>query len=395
MKRVVPSTLLLSTLLIGANTVAAGAATPTEALVSGTVVGAAGSPAAGAKVAVFAEAQASNNLKQGATATMPLVGSATADNNGRYTIAVPASFDTATLADPAGIVTFTAVAQDGSRVQTTDFQRQLDTSAGPARLVAVDAAKSYSADAARAAAADGAVTGSPATVSFNLGSSSAQTVQKSASSNADGRDVTQMSTSISVVKDYGSRWAYVGQWASTTAYVKAKFSYTKSASSSLGVAVSSTGKKGTFKASGTRSRSSSSTINFGTRTGKKSVKYRTLFHYQKRQYVTCTAGWTCSDVFKIEPVGWRGGTSTLNRTLPSAKKCTPYEKGSGLSKTSSKAYKFSGGVSNSGMTVVELSAQSGYSSKVSQSVTFTKDGKLCGRSAYPTGSPQVLIAKPK
>lgn len=204
-----------------------------------------------------------------------------------------------------------------------------------------------------------------------------------------------MSTSVSVKKDYGSRWVYIGQYGSTTAYAKGTFSYSKGASTSLGVAVSTSVKAGSFKAGASKSRSSNATIGFAPRKGKTNVRYRTQFHYQKRLYTNCTAGWTCSSTYKIEPISWRGGTSTVSEKLPSATKCTPFEKGSHYTKTSTKAFTYSSGVSNSGMTVVNLSSRSGFNSKVTQRVDFTRDARLCGRNDYPAGNAKLLIAKPR
>ncbi|MFI5427735.1 hypothetical protein [Aeromicrobium sp. UC242_57] len=391
MKRLAIPVLAFGAAIVAANITAATAAPATAeaVLVAGNVADAAGEPAAGARVAVFAEPADSESLKAGESAFMPLIGTATTDANGAYAVELPDDFALNAHADPAGILTFTAVAQDGAHVQTADFQRQVDTAVPVSRLVAVDSAKAYDASRVRASK----LAAVPESLSFDLTSKDTQVVQKTAS-RATG-DVSPMSTSVSVVKDYGSRWAYVGQWASTTSAVKSKFYYSKSSSTSLGVAVSPTGKAGSFKAGASKSRSSSAEIGFPTRTGKTSVKFRSQFHYQKRQYLTCTAGWTCSDNFKIEPISWRGGTSTLKRNLPSATKCTSYEKGSSFSKANTAAYEFNAGVSNSGMTVVELSARSGFTSTVKQTVSFTGAAKLCGRQGYPTGSPQVLIAKPK
>jgi hypothetical protein len=378
----------------GAAAIGTAEAASTPEWISGQISGRDGAAASGATVALFAESPEVVQLKTGQSAQMPLVASAKADVNGNYTLALPASFDPGAFADPAGIVTFTAVAQDGAFVQSDEFQRQVDASSGTARLVAVGSAKSVKPFAARSSTARDAVTGTPITLSFDMGSPDTEQVTKVPISRSGQTDVNAMSTSVSVKEDYGSRWAYVGQWSSALSGVTAKFHYKKSASSSLGVAVSATGGAGTFKADGTKSRSSDATVGFAKRSGKGDVKFRTQFHYQKRFYQTCTAGWTCSSKYKIEPMSWRGGADTLSRTNPSATKCVPQEKGSDHSQASTKAYKFKAGVANSGMTVVDLSTQSGFSSTVKQNIHFSKAGKLCGRSGYPGSSPQVLAAKP-
>ncbi len=395
MKRRTAALIALGVTVTGVAVTSSAHAAEDDGFVSGRVIGHDGEPAAGATVAVFAETPDVVALETGESGQMPLIGTATTDADGSYTLDVPATFDASAYADTAGVLTFSAVVQDGAYVQTDAFQRQVDTSGGRARFVAVgDADQAFSAKAAQQASARALVEASPASLSFDLASPQTQKVKRADSVKAAAGDVHTASTSVSVKDDYGSRWAYVGQWASTTSGVTAKFHYNRSASSSLGVAVSTSGKAGTFKADGTRSRSSDATVGFAKTTGKGSFKFRTQFHYQKRLYTTCTAGWTCSSKYKIEPVSWRGGASTLNRTIPSATKCVPHDKGTDHSQKATKAYTFKAGVSNAGMTTVELSAQSGFSSTVRQDVHFTKAGRLCGRTGYPGSAPQVLTARP-
>lgn len=378
--------LIGSGLMVATST--AATASEEAPLVSGTITDANGRVAEGAKVAVFVEPAASEKLKEGQTLTFTPIGTATTDANGKYTVTYDTSVDLAKYIDSSNQLNLSVAIQSGGSVFTTIAQPEVDSQAGVVT-------------AARATAANPRFSVAPGRADLKLTSPASRiTRAKAASTNgarassAENPVLPQaVTTSVSVVKNYGGRKTVVGTWVSDTANVRQSFTYSRSAKSSLGLAVSSTGKAGSFKKGGTKSKSSTAAVGFGTQKGKGAWRYNTEFNYQKRKYTYCVNGQYCWSEYKIEPMYWIGGATRSSAPNYSANHCVKQAAGTSFTIAKTDAWTFATGVSNSGMTVVDLSSETGFSSTAKQSITFTKKGRLCGKNGPPAQKPAALRAK--
>jgi hypothetical protein len=167
------------------------------------------------------------------------------------------------------------------------------------------------------------------------------------------------------------------------------FGYTTGSNSSLGVAVN-TG--GGFKADGTSSVSSTSTVDFAPHTGTGGVQFRTKFVYKKFK-TQCTHS---EPTYKVRATSYAGGTypkAIAASSTPSATKCVVQKAKSVFTTNTSSATTFSAGVGISSDIGINLSAHTGYSKNAQLKFSFSKDSHLCGTSDYPGGTPKRLVAK--
>jgi hypothetical protein len=188
--------------------------------------------------------------------------------------------------------------------------------------------------------------------------------------------------------DLGDHLVWVGGHYSTTTGVTHDLVYSNGASSSLGVGVSTSGRFGTFSASGTTSVSSTGTINFPTTTGRQHDY--TYFNYDK--YLVGCAG---TMKYEARATGWVGGAHVwVPPTAPTANYCYSYAAGSSFTRDRTVAYDFSTGADVSSAIGIDLSARTGYSSSAKVTFHFAATRHLCGTSGPPGGVPGRLVAKP-
>jgi hypothetical protein len=195
-----------------------------------------------------------------------------------------------------------------------------------------------------------------------------------------------------VVSNLGKRWVRVGA-ATTTTGVTAKFVYSSGGTSTIGVGVSVSGKKGTFSASGTTTVTSSASIRMAPVTGVASKVFRTMFVFKKFAY-RCTAG--IGDVkYEVRATSFAGGTSSLTTTTPTARHCTDYEANSDFDTiaTNATAETWSAGASLASDIGINLSSQSGFTSSVALRFHFAKAGRLCGTNADPPQAARLVAKK--
>lgn len=69
------------------------------------------------------------------------------------------------------------------------------------------------------------------------------------------------------------------------------------------------------------------------------------------------------------------------------------KKDSDFTISKSHAWTFGAGVDTHGVTVVDLSSRTGFSSSAKQTIRFNWAGRLCGKSGYPGYKPKALRAK--
>jgi len=363
------ATALIATATIAATPQPASAGQPSP-LVRGTVTNAHGAKVSGAKVFVFAEPASSEKLKTGQSMTVKPIGTATTDTKGRYTVTPAASTDLRRYADSSGQLNLDVLVQTGTTAYASLVQRDFSRTASSRSPI------------------------SPARADLELTSATKVHTRRTAGADApQGAVPRTIVMTVKVVKDYGSRSTTVGTWYSDMKNVQQTFTYGRSAKSALGVALSLTGRAGTFKANGTKSQSTTKTAGFGTQKGKGGWRFNTTFHYQKRHYKWCS-GWTCNESYKIEPMSWRGGATVSKGPAYSASYCVRMKAGGFWIEDDTKAWTFASGVNNAGMTVVDLSSQTGFSQAAKQKITFGSAGRLCGKSDWPAGTPKALRAKP-
>lgn len=195
--------------------------------------------------------------------------------------------------------------------------------------------------------------------------------------------------------NYGPRLVAVGEGYNPASGVKHTVTYTVGSSTTLGVATSSSGAFGTFKAEGTTSRSSDTVTTFPVGGAGIKRQYKTYWVYG-RYFVSCSTGVPGGtfSYYEVRPISFAGGATYTNiTTSPSATYCRPYANGSALQKTSTSAVTWSNGANLAPVIGIDLSSKSGYSSSVSVKYEFSASRQLCGRDDYPGGTPIRLVAK--
>lgn len=190
------------------------------------------------------------------------------------------------------------------------------------------------------------------------------------------------------VKDEGTHTALVGMHYDTTTGVSHKFTYNSGTSNTLGVGFSYTGSYGSFKASGTHTRSAEGSAYFPT---------ATTNEHDYTRFAWGLYGVACDGVvdgYQMRTRGWAGGgTYWTGPTAPSAPYCVTQAAGTGFSRNSSQQTTASTGADVSAAIGIDLSSQSGYSTGSSISYKFSSTRSLCGVNDYPGLTPGRLVAK--
>lgn len=179
-----------------------------------------------------------------------------------------------------------------------------------------------------------------------------------------------------------SAWTVVGLARSDTPGATVDFSYGRNQDSTLGVGVSTTGKWGTWSASGTQTDSSSGTVNFAPVTDANRLM-KTRFVYRDRLETICFPRGGCYARHTARPVYWEGGAITAKAGPFSTPYCVPYQAGAGQVLSRQRAITWSNGVSLGDSIGLNLSAQTGYANNASLHIKFRKRGRLCGQLATP------------
>ena len=218
----------------------------------------------------------------------------------------------------------------------------------------------------------------------------------SADSAARGKTATRYAPapgcSVVYVQDLGIRSALVGMHYSTTAGLTHGFVYEAGETSTVGVGVSSTGAYGSFSASGTHTRSSTTTVSFASATGNRHDY--TYFAWGK--YRTQCGGLITGYEARTRAYAG-GGTSWDGPAAPAASYCVNL--GGGVTTVTAtannRAYTAGGGADVSSAIGINLSTQTGYdlSGRVTYKNNTTGLKHLCGTSGYPGNAPGRLVGK--
>lgn len=239
---------------------------------------------------------------------------------------------------------------------------------------------------------------------LKAGSSSATSLPADALAEVDpsavvpepSEEVVPFGCSQTLTKDLGLRTTQVNAAGVTYSGATTDFVYTSGASSSLGVAVSESGKYGSWDASGSSSKSTSSSVSYPAY-GTGYWARKTQFHYGTYRvgcYYTAGMGVVYSQWYETRPIKWAGGaTSYKSTSYPSATYCVTHEAGSSFTRQSSSAVTWSNGVALGGAIGIDLSSHTGYTSDAASKFNFNSRGRMCGTADYPAGTPRTLIAK--
>lgn len=182
-----------------------------------------------------------------------------------------------------------------------------------------------------------------------------------------------------------------------------EFDYKASSTSELGLAISVSGKAGTYSQSGTHAVTTSSSWDFGIQTGAHTDW--THFTYTKYSLYCYPVGSSYSPgaIYSYEtiPTSLDGGEYIYAATAPSAPpaaNCGPLAASGHVTISSTTASTWSSGVSISGVggLTVNLSSRTGYST--SSSITYrnntTTTKHVCGVSGPPGSHPGRLVTEP-
>lgn len=204
------------------------------------------------------------------------------------------------------------------------------------------------------------------------------------------------------IKNLGIQPAIVGQAyiAANYKHVTDSFTYSRGQSSSLGVGISPSGKKGTFTAGGTVSTSSTANQGFPTE-GPGNTLFLTFFKTGVFHDVCGTTGKVRPDGangkteqrYVVRSTGWASGVKIEHPSkAPTATHCVPEVAGGSFQTTNERAVTWSAGFSIPALGF-NGQAQTGYDTSAELSLSFGADGWLCGTNDDPPGATLVVAKK--
>jgi hypothetical protein len=195
-------------------------------------------------------------------------------------------------------------------------------------------------------------------------------------------------------RSLGTPWGIVGATFSTTTAGSDTFTYERGASSSIGIGTSATGAAGTFSGGGTNSVSTDTTIANGA-IGFSSGSYHFETQFTENEYYNlCINSSTgeSSYTYYNKTDGWAGGWKKVSVAHITATHCAPYTGDVTVTKSSTSAWTFQGGVNIPALSF-NASAQTGYTTTAS--VSYHIDGgytrQLCGVGGTFGGSDPLLV----
>jgi hypothetical protein len=359
------------------------------AVATGTVTGSSGSAASGATVLVLADPTGDqlDAIPEGGSAPEQVIGTATTNSSGGYTVSAS---DTSALASAAGSdgvvnLTIATVASngDGSFNSISD-----DYNASTGQLSPESAG-----DAPTTA---GPVQINPVLAHRANGAPVTQIAPNSAASPAG------LTCGIYDKKTVGDKDTSIGRIFSETSGVTAKVAFNRSAHASLGIGVSASGDKGTFSASGhtkvTKSSSSAKNEDFTVSNSFK-IAANTFFRYV-RYYHLCASesGSPVIDQWEVHATSYQGPLHPGNMSkVPSYGHCYTTATTYHLDLSGTTGQTMDTGVDISADIGIDLSSQSGYNSTTDFDVHTTKAVQFCGTTgkASADSGPGELVIEPK
>jgi hypothetical protein len=191
-------------------------------------------------------------------------------------------------------------------------------------------------------------------------------------------------------QNLGSAWVTVGEaYALPTG--KVAFTYKKGSSSSLGVASSASGSKGSFTLNGEATVSSTIVQNFGERTSRSF--FNTQFRFGKYETVCLSAaGQVTSRKWTVRANAYVGGKSNSTPKVAIVANYCSRHNGGSTEIDDSTAYTM-GGAATIAALGVTLSGRTGFNQSTKHKFTFSKPMQLCGSHDYEGGTPRRLRVK--
>jgi hypothetical protein len=352
------------------------------ALASGMLTEGGAAAPAGATVVLFAEPQ---DLTGASFSDVPL-SRTTTDAAGKWSAFVPAGTDLTAYTDKAsGKVNFAIRTFDAAGSDSYFLSADTTPSLATFRAIYPDAQ-------AAGTAVVGGVTKQLATDPAESTGIAAESLATTAPSAQPS--VVASSCSNFPLTTYHNRKTIIGATFDQANGTAVHFTFTAGSSSSLGVGVSSTNKAGTFKASGTQSKSSTVTANFPAT---HNIAYRNYYAYTAytNYRVTCVGKGFATNSYATRPIGFDGGFATTAAPAKAMGKCTLVPAGTTVTKETSRAYTIGGGVDMSTVIGINLSAQTGYSTQTKIDFAMgAHQHPWCGLADYPGGSPQLMTIHP-
>jgi len=389
--------MLLGTLVPGAIAAASPRAQTTPTLgapiASGVLTGPGGQPVAG-QVALMIDPGAS---PIGTEVTVPIVASATAGSDGRYSLVVSPDDPSvaAALLRNSGWVNFMIVAQANGLEATTYAGR---TSGANLSGLTQIASAGMRTTASTNAWVDR--TGKVPSIEIKLVAGAPGVSRMTSAQVADAAQTNAAAPpcryTVADSQQAGTVVGEIHKWKDTTA----SFSYGQTADSDIGVGVNATGNGWSLSGTVHVAQSNSATVGWGgwDPNGLFGGQLQTQFQYERRHWQNAPGSTYCG-VESIVAVGWNGGSSVgadvhqYDGHCDTAANRQSYKGGSPFDRTSSRAYRYYGAVSAFG---VGLDAQSGYSSSVQMHWSFGTASNthwMCGNDG-PTTTAQIVYAGP-
>lgn len=199
-------------------------------------------------------------------------------------------------------------------------------------------------------------------------------------------------------RSFGDRLVNVGNVHLGVNGKSMRFTYTGSADSSLGTALSVSGSYGTWSVSGTatgeRSTNSTLSTSFPWYTSATSRYLDTYFSYGKFcvEYYDSMHG--VGHRYQTRRIRHEGGTNSRSANMPSTPYCVAYRvAGSTGSKTSTNTITWTNGAKLSGAIGIDLSSRTGWRSDAKTEFKFVTAGRLCGTHDKPAGTPRRLVMR--
>jgi hypothetical protein len=194
------------------------------------------------------------------------------------------------------------------------------------------------------------------------------------------------SCDVRLIERYRPTWGAIAETHTGPGSV-ATVTYTRGASSGLGVALSS-GSNGPWRVGGKQSRSSEDVVRYPRAAANTRRVYDTGWQ-QGKYFVTCSGH---RPYWQVRTIKWVGGTRTrAMSTEPPRNHCVTYQAGSGLTQNRAQAVTFTGGLQTSGIIGINLSAQTGFNVRTSIGHDFSRTSVMCGSNDFPPRAARVSV----
>lgn len=356
-------------------------------VVSGHVVDAAGNPVSNARATLVAWPRMTKNQKEGDRIKLLPVSSMTTGDDGTFTATLKDSRQLRSMIDTDGSLDLDVLVRKGAKqgvYSTTVLVQTGDTEGDITSHSAKNTKLTTEEDVRVAVTEQGGDSSSPAGPAGE------------ATAASESLDETPPMPKVCQTTVGPSKTPYVltGSLYSTWSGFKGSYTYTSSASSTLGVGYSVTSPYSNVKQSGTLTKSSTQTYSW--------PKSGVFYLYFKPQWkyteftVNCFDGWVDTYNYSWKPMYATGGATTYSfsgaPSTPSGN-CV-WQSGYTYSTQSQDGMTWSNGVGLGGDIGVNLSSDTNWSANNDITISTTAGHHLCGTKDVPGGNFGELVARP-